>query len=204
MVATATISSVCSARSSAGRPRDAAIDEAVLAVARRQLAEIGYEAMSLSAVAAEAETTRQALYRRWPTKADLATAAIASMSAIEDRPDTDDPFADLVVELAAFRRGVTRRNGVSLVGTMLQDSADPDLVRLFRSRLVAPRRSRIAHILQRAQTLGLVADDADIDYATAAATGILYAQALSGSSAKQRWPERTATLVWRACGGTPP
>ena len=32
----------------------------------------GYDAMSVVAVAADAGTTRQAVYRRWPTKADLA------------------------------------------------------------------------------------------------------------------------------------
>ncbi|MEM7339462.1 MAG: TetR/AcrR family transcriptional regulator [Actinomycetota bacterium] len=176
----------------------------MLAVAREQLAGIGYEAMSLAAIAANAGTTRQALYRRWPTKADLATAAIASMSGHEDRPDSDDPLADLVAELAAFRRGVTRRNGVSLVGTMLQNSADPELVRLFRARLVAPRRTRITHILTRAQAMGKLAPDADIEFATAAATGVLYAQALSGSPARTRWADRAAALVWRACGGTPP
>ena len=187
-----------------GRPRDAGIDEAVLAAARTHLATVGYEAMSLVAVAAEAGTTRQALYRRWANKADLATAAIASMSALEQRPDSDDPRADLVAELRAFRTGVTRRNGISLVGTMLQESVDPDLVRLFRKRLVTPRRRRIRHILERARQLGLVADDADLDYAAAAATGLLYALALAGNPIPAGWPARAADLVWRACGGTPP
>ncbi len=189
---------------SRGRPRDAAIDEAVLASARRQLATVGYEAMSLVAVATEAGTTRQALYRRWPNKADLATAAIASMSQIEQRPDTEDPLADLVAELKAFRTGVTRRNGVSLVGTMLQASVEPDLVRLFRQRLVAPRRKRIRHILDRARSMGLLADDADLDYAAAAATGTLYSMALAGRSIPTEWPRRTAALLWRGCGGALP
>ncbi|MEL6984557.1 MAG: TetR/AcrR family transcriptional regulator, partial [Actinomycetota bacterium] len=158
---------------SPGRPRNTDIDAAVLEVARRHLATVGYEAMSLVAVAEEAGTTRQALYRRWNDKADLATAAIASMSTLDERPDTDDPLADLVEELRAFKVGVTRRNGISLVGTMLQGSVDASLVRLFRKRLVEPRRRRIRHILDRSQDLGLVADDADLDYATAAATGLL-------------------------------
>lgn len=185
----------------AGRPRDVAIDEAILAAARRHLATVGYEAMSLVAVAEEAETTRQALYRRWSSKGDLATAAIASMSQLEKRPDTDDPFADLVAELAAFRSGVTRRNGISLVGTMLQDSVDPDLVRLFRKRLVVPRRRRLRHILDRGIELGLLPGDADVDYAAAAATGLLYSLALAGTPIPAQWPRRTATLIWRSCGG---
>ena len=187
-----------------GRPRDAAIDRAVLEAARTHLATVGYEAMSLVAVAEDAGTTRQALYRRWANKADLATAAIASMSELERRPDTDDPFADLVAELKAFRRGVTRRNGVSLVGSMLQESAEPDLVRFFRKRLVLPRRRRLRDILDRARSLGLLADDADVEYAAAAGTGLLYALALAGNPIPAAWPARTAALLWRSCGGDPP
>lgn len=176
----------------------------MLAAARKHLATVGYEAMSLVAVADDAGTTRQALYRRWANKADLATAAIASMTELEDRPDTDDPLADLVAELKAFRHGVTRRNGVSLIGSMLQDSVDPDLVRLFRQRLVVPRRRRLRHILDRARSVGLLAEDADVDYAAAAGTGVLYSLALAGGSIPANWPSRTAALLWRACGGEPP
>lgn len=187
-----------------GRPRDEAIDTAVLTAAVGQLASVGYEAMSVVTVANDAGTSRQALYRRWPTKADLATAAIASLSQMEQRPDTDDPFADLAEELCAFRRGVTRRNGISMVGTMMQESVDPDLLHLFRERLVVPRRTRLRHILDRAHAAGLFSSDADLDGAVAAATGTLYAMALAGTPITRNWPEKTAALVWRACGGVPP
>jgi len=62
-----------------GRARDATIDARVLAAARRHLSLYGYGGMSLAAVAQEAGTTRQALYRRWPTKADLAAAVVATI-----------------------------------------------------------------------------------------------------------------------------
>ncbi len=187
-----------------GRPRDPQIDAAVLAAARAQLSAHGYDAMSVASVAEEAGTTRQALYRRWPTKADLATAAIASMPQAAPRPDSDDPFADLVAELTAFYLGVTRPNGVAMVGAMLQEAADDHLRRLYRERVVAPRRSRIRHILGRAVQLGVAASDADVDYAVAACTGTLYALHLAGRPLTRDWPQRTATLVWRAIGGTSP
>lgn len=191
-------------RAAPGRPRDPDIDAAVLAAARRHLASHGYDAMSIAAVAEEAGTSRQALYRRWPTKAHLATAAIASLSQVANRPDTDDPFADLVAELAAFRAGVTRPNGISLVGSMFQDATDSDLKALYRERIVAPRRDRLRHILQRATDAGLLDPDADLDAAVAACTGILYALHLAGAPIAAVWPERTAAFVWRGAGGTAP
>jgi len=157
--------------------------------------------MSVVAVAEEAGTTRQALYRRWPTKADLATAAIASLSRAAERPDTDDPHADLVAELSSFYAGVTRPNGLSMVGSMLQAATDDQLRSLYRERIVAPRRARLRHILQRAVDLGLARADADIDYAVAACTGTLYALHLGGQPAAKTWPKRTAALVWRSIGG---
>lgn len=187
-----------------GRPRDTAIDAAVLDAAARHLAAHGYEAMSVVAVAEDAGTTRQAIYRRWPNKADLATATIANMSEAAERPDTENPFEDLVAELTAFHRGVTRPNGISMVGSMLQTSTDPDLAALYRDRIVAPRRRRIRHILQRAVDSGLLEADADLDHATAACTGTLYALHLAGTPIPKTWPKRTARLIWRSCGGTPP
>ena len=176
----------------------------MLSAARRHLSAYGYDAMSVAAVAEEAGTTRQALYRRWPTKADLATAAIASMARVSERPDTDDPFADLVAELTAFQAGVLRPNGVAMVGSMLQESVDEQLRSLYRERIVVPRRTRLRHILRRAVQLGLADPDADIDYAVAACTGTLYALHLAGRPLGKDWPRRTAGLVWRSIGGAVP
>jgi AcrR family transcriptional regulator len=187
-----------------GRPRDPEIDERVMGVARRHLARSGYDAMSLTAIAEEAGTTRQALYRRWPTKADLATAAVAAMSRTAERGPSDDPFADLVQELDAFRSGISRPDGVSMVGTMLLRSTDPELVTLYRERIVTPRRARLREILERARGQGLLSPDADLDAALGMLTGSWYARSLQGARPLPRWAERTAAIVWRGLGGSPP
>jgi AcrR family transcriptional regulator len=184
-----------------GRPRDGSIDGRVLAVTREQLATVGYDALSLSAVAAASGTTRAALYRRWSDKADLATAAIAALPDADPVPCTDDPFADLVAELERFRRGVGRPDGVSMVGTMLVSSTDPGLVARYRERVVAPRRRRLRSVLERARARGLLDADADLEVVVTMSTGSWYARALAGDRPPPRWAERTATLVWRACGG---
>jgi AcrR family transcriptional regulator len=184
-----------------GRPRDPEIDERVLEVARRHLARVGYEGMSLSSIAEEAGTTRQALYRRWPTKADLATAAVAAMSRAAERQPSADAYADLVQELEAFARGISRPDGVSMVGTMLLRSTDPELVALYRERLVAPRRARLRAILERAREQGQLAEDADLDAALAMFTGSWYARALEGGRPLAGWARRTAAVVWRGLGG---
>jgi len=188
-------------RAEPGRPRDPSIDDRVLEIARRQLAEHGYEGLSLTRVALAAGTTRPALYRRWTGKAELATAAIAALSTAATRAATDDPYADLVAELTAFRRGVTRPDGLSLVGAMLQRGTDAELVRLYRERIVIPRRARLREILDRGVASGQLAGG-DLELAVASLTGSFYALALAGPL-PPRWAARAAAHAWRALGGTP-
>jgi len=188
---------------SRGRPRDADIDARVLEVTRRQLADGGYDGLSVAAVAAEAQTTRAALYRRWPSKADLATAAIADLSEAHLRPPTADPLADLARELDAFRRGVSRPHGLALVGAMLLEGVDRRLVARYRERVVEPRRARLREILERARAAGAFAPEvsaAEIDLAVSTLTGSWYGFAVAGQRPPRAWARRLAEHTWRALG----
>ena len=185
-----------------GRSRDPGIDARLLAAAYRHLSVNGFEALSLTGVAQEAGTTRQALYRRWPDKASLAAAALAAAADLGHAVRSEDPLADLAAELADFQRGVSRPGRMSLVGTMLQDSTDPALMARYQAAVIAPRRRRIRAILRRAQQLGLIDADADLEVAVTMGTGSWYARAVAGDSPPPDWPARTAALIWRAVGGT--
>jgi AcrR family transcriptional regulator len=187
-----------------GRARDPGIDVRVLETAARHLAAYGYEAMSVAAVAEEAGTTRQALYRRWAGKRELAAAAMDAYTDHATHTPATDPFADLVAELTDFQRGVSRPGRLSLVGTMLQDTVEADLRTRYQAQVIAPRRRRLRHILEQAQRLDMIDTNADLDVAVTMCTGSWYARALAGSAPPRNWPQRAATLVWRAVGGTPP
>ncbi|MGH9027609.1 MAG: TetR/AcrR family transcriptional regulator [Acidimicrobiia bacterium] len=187
-----------------GRARDPRIDTRVLEVAARHLAAYGFEGMSVAAIAEEADTTRQAVYRRWSGKAELASAAMAAVTEEPARAKTADPFADLVAELADFQRGVSLPGRLSLVGTMLQDSVETRVRARYRAQVIAPRRRRLRDILERSRRLGLIDADADVDVAVTMSTGSWYARALAGSPSPRNWPQRTAALIWRAVGGVPP
>jgi hypothetical protein len=133
-------------------------------------------------------------------------AAAALQLAVDAVPaePSKDPLADLTAELADFQRGVSRPGRLSLVGTMLQDSTAPELRARYRDEVIAPRRRRIRAILRRAQQLGPIDPDADLQIAVTLGTGSWYARALATSTPPPHWPERTAALVWRAVGGTFP
>ena len=187
-----------------GRPRDAAIDEAVLEATLRQLARDGMTALSLASVAAEARTTRPAIYRRWKDKTALVVAAVAHLARVAPPSSTGEPFTDLVGELEHFQHCITEAAALPLAGLMMGDGVDPAVRARYTRDIVRPRRTRIRACLDRAVERGQLPADADLPVAGSFLTGSWYAFALSGTTPPDDWALRTTTLVWRACGGTPP
>jgi AcrR family transcriptional regulator len=176
-----------------GRPRSPAVDEAILAAARAELAERGYARMSVDAVAARAGVSKPTVYLRHPTKADLATAAIASMRAAPRPAPTGDARADLLAQLRLLRAGLERPYGMATLGTVLAEEHEtPELLVLFRERLVAPRRHELRAVLEAAREHGEVREDANLDVAVAALVGAFFARYLAGDSLGGRF---VTTLV---------
>lgn len=187
-----------------GRPRDTAIDDAVLEATLRQLARDGMTGLSLASVAAEAGTTRPAIYRRWKDKTALVVDAVAHLARVAPPETTGDHFTDLVGELEHFRHCITEASALPLAGLMIGDGVDPAVREQYTLEIVRPRRARIRACLDGAVARGELPADADLAVAGSFLTGSWYAFALSGTKPPDDWALRTATLVWRACGGTPP
>jgi AcrR family transcriptional regulator len=189
-----------SCRGPRGRRRDDTIDARVLGIANRHLAERGFAGLSFSAIAEEAGTTRQALYRRWPTKERLIGDAIRVAGNREVVCLSSDPRADLEHELELWVEADAGA-GVGMAGAMLSRQAPEDARACFRDHVLAPRRQRMTDILAHAQELRRIDAGADIHGAVGVAIGAAYVAHLSGAIAAD-WPARTAALVWRAVGGT--
>lgn len=187
-----------------GRPRDPAIDDAVLEETIRQLGRDGFAGLSLASVAAGAGTSRPAIYRRWPDKHALVVDAISRLAQVDPPSPTGDPFEALVAELEHFRHCITLAGSLPVAGLMLTDGVDARVRERYQHDVVAPRRARIRACLQRAVDDGLVEADADLTIASTFLTGSWYALALTGTTPPPDWARRTATLVWRACGGALP
>ena len=131
-----------------GRPRDGAIDVAVLAAARELLVELGYARLTVSAVAERAGTTKTAIYRRWSGKQDLVhDATFSGMTVLSASTGHVADDLEVMVNRAreVFNSPVTR---AALPGLVTDMAADPELHRrvlegfasvfaAFRDRLVA-------------------------------------------------------------------
>lgn len=185
-----------------GRPRDDALDRAILDRTAEVLMTEGVESVTFSRIAELAGTTRPALYRRFRGPDDLLVAALHHIASGTRPERTGDHRTDLEAELRSFRDGITRTRSIALVGTMLTPAASDELRETYRELLVRPRRERIRAILDAAHRDGqLDATPTELDVATTMCTGSFYAYSLAGVEPPRDWPRRIAGLVWRAAGG---
>ncbi|MBL8293660.1 MAG: TetR/AcrR family transcriptional regulator [Bryobacterales bacterium] len=183
---------------SPGRPRDAALDEKILRATLRHLSEYGYSRMSIDAIAEEAGVSKPTMYRRWSGKADLATAALTLVRVAEPPPATGNALDDLKAALRNFSRSLLRPNGMALIGTVLaEEEHTPELLKLFRERLVAPRRAIVRETLRAGQASGEISSNADIEAAANLLVGSFYARYLEGLPIGDDWADRVAGIVWK-------
>lgn len=183
----------------AGRPRSADKQDAILRAALALLADRGYTRMTLDQVAAAAGVSKSTIFLRWKTKADLVTAALASLRITACAATTGDVRADLIAILEDFAATVQRVRGMALIGTCLaEERHTPELLALLRERTVLPRRELLRTALEQARERGEIAADADLDAAVSALLGPFYADYMAASSARPRWAETAVDLVLAA------
>lgn len=164
----------------AGRPRDPAIDAAVLRATLALLDEAGYPHLTLEEVARRAGTTKPAIYRRWRGRQPLVLAALGTRLGEARTPDTGCTLCDLdeclKVFVAAFRRMPP-----DVLGPLLADCAgDPELRAAFMKALFEPPRAAVRETLDRALARGDLRDEVDLDLVLDLTGALVYYRALFG------------------------
>ena len=163
-----------------GRPRSAQIDEAVLRTTLRHLAERGYAGMSINAIAAELGVSKPTIYLRWPSKVDLAAAAVTHLHVDQPAAPSGDLRGDLVAHVRRVQK-VLDVAGIGLTGTVLaEQESNPALIAAFRERAVRPSRQRARGILQAGIRQGTIRSDADVKAAVDMLVGAIYAAYIAG------------------------
>ena len=140
-----------------GRPRAPSRDDVSRAAIRRLLGDVGYGALTMDAVAAEAGVGKATIYRRWRTKQDLVIDTVSELNrAWTLDADTGSLEGDLrqlvhrMVEMMASPVGAATR---SLLAAMQHE---PALVDAFREGPMAVWRRAYADMWARAQARGEV------------------------------------------------
>jgi AcrR family transcriptional regulator len=140
----------------ASRRRGAALEDAILDAVWAELAEAGYQRLTLEGIAARARTSRPVLSRRWRSRAELVAAAAARDAPAEgDLPDTGDVRGDLVEVL---RRLLHRLDAIprhAFAPLLIEMMTNPELAPHYRA-LFAERLASLETILHRAAERGQI------------------------------------------------
>jgi len=147
-------------RSSTGASRNPATEAAVLDAAAAILAEEGYGAMTMEAVARRARAGKATLYRWWPSRGHLLLALFSRAKAEIPEPDTGSLRGDLVVYLAETLRRWNGEDGETPVAPLLRLLiAEAQIDPAVRTAMAEERRARWHHcdnIIARAAARGEV------------------------------------------------
>ncbi len=175
---------------SPGRPRDAAIDGAVLAATVAVLRERGWPGFALEAVAARAGTTKAAIRRRWPARQRLVIDALASLLDAPPAPDNGCTRCDLVQSVGLLTEMLNDRLPPGVLAPLVADCADPELRRHLVATLVAPTRQAVEVAVRRAIGRGELRQEVTPALVVDLLAAAVYQRALFGDA-----PQDARTLV---------
>ena len=140
-----------------GRPRDPSRDGVIRAAILRLLAEVGYGALTMDAVAAEAGVGKATIYRRWRTKHDLVVDTISDINrAIAVPPDTGSMETDARALMDLVVTTVQSPAGAAIRSLLPAMQYQPALVEAFRKGPLAVWRNAFAAMWARAEARGEV------------------------------------------------
>ncbi len=147
-----------------GRPRDEARSQALHEAALELLSEIGFERMTMEAVAARAGTSKATAYRRWCSKAALVVDALRCHGPEDfDPPDTGSLRGDLVAVLHHMRSAMEQEGAARLIGLVASARSDPDLAAAMRADFTGHRQRISRTLAGRAVARGEMSPEVDPD-----------------------------------------
>jgi AcrR family transcriptional regulator len=139
--------------------RDPVLREAALAV----LAEVGYDRLTMDAVAVRAAAAKTTIYRRWRDKAELVVDALNSLKGVLEVPDT----GSLRQDLCALAESVTSADGLfgaqMTIGMVSAVARDAGLRRVFQEKFLAPRMAGFRKVFEQAVARGEMPGGHDLD-----------------------------------------
>jgi AcrR family transcriptional regulator len=176
-----------------------AITEAVL----DELAEQGYARLSMEAVARRAGVGKSALYRRWPSKQEMALAVVAEFSVGQAAaPDTGSLRGDIRESLDSLMQWLSHPRFSRILPDLVAEMArNPELGRIVDGMIGGPRRERALPMFLRAIERGELDPDTDVDLALdLIASPIYWRLTVRDGRAEPGYLDKLGLLISRALG----
>jgi AcrR family transcriptional regulator len=180
-----------------GRPREGAIDAAILDATEQLLGARGYEAMTVEQVAAAAGVSKPTIYLRYRSKRELAAATIDRLRPPLPVPSGRSARGDLVALVEIERQWVDRHGLGIVAAVLLEQSEHPELLERFKRRVVEPVRAAFREVLEAGIARGELRRAAGSPEVIDALTGAYWARSWATDGPTTRWPERVVDVVLR-------
>ncbi|WP_374456390.1 TetR/AcrR family transcriptional regulator [Nocardioides sp.] len=150
--------------------RELEIFEATLAV----LDEVGYDLLTMDAVATRAKASKATLYRRWKGKPELVVAAIMAHKGEAVVPDTGTLRGDLLEAYCGASGGLDDPLAQSVLSAVVTAMGrDPEFAEVYRRDFIGPKVAVSRAIYDRARERGEVHPDVDLAILAPSLAGIV-------------------------------
>jgi AcrR family transcriptional regulator len=174
-------------RRAPGRPRSERVDLAIRSAVLHLLAESGFEAVTIEAVADRAGVGKATIYRRWRSRHVMIAAVLRTLTSEIELPDTGLLRTDLIELVSDFRNVTLQSIGGAVMSRIVAAVlGDPELLAIFEANVVQPRRTMLHAVLARAQSRGALKPETDPDLAVSLIVGpILFLVLLQPASLEE-------------------
>jgi AcrR family transcriptional regulator len=143
-------------------------EAAILRAAMELFVECGMEGATIEQIAARAGVARTTIYRRWSTREALLVQAIADARKLPDQMGAGveslqaDDLLNMILRTGAEL--LTQRQFRQLAARLIGALPDhPSLMVTYEEHVLLPRRLAFRKVLERAQAIGVVPADSDLD-----------------------------------------
>jgi AcrR family transcriptional regulator len=189
-------------------PRVERSQRAILDATRELLAEEGgLRALTVEGVAARSGVAKTTIYRRWRDKWELALDAVMidMVPRFADPVDVGDTRKELITFLHAVVKPLAAPPmGPAMQALVSQIATDPELSRVYRTRVVEPRREQLLPVIERGIARGDLRPDADLRLVHELLIGpVIYRLLLSGGPLDRKLTTSLVDAVLRGFAPEP-
>lgn len=162
-----------------GRPRSEKARKAVIRSTLALLKRVGFNELTIEAVAARAGVGKATIYRWWPNKAELVIDAFVAAVEDELRFPTAGPLLESLHEQMKRWAPIFRSPLGQIVATVIgAGQSDPEILAAFRAHWMEPRRAEARALIEQARRDGQIRPDLDPDMVLDLLYGPLYMRLL--------------------------
>ena len=187
----------------AGRPRSIHADQAILRATLDLLAEVGYQSISIEAIAARARVAKTTIYRRYTSKEELVADAIESLREDLPTPNTGSFWGDIDILTNSAAKTIDsplgRQTLALIIGTA---SSNPQFAQVYQTKYTKLRREAFSQVLERAKSRGEIDQDADIDLIIDILGGAIYYAVVfkPTTESMEAYMRRTMGILFKGIG----